>query len=156
MTEYNPRTNTWRNMPSLHQARGLYSVCTLDNKIFVFASDDDTSCEMLDMSDDDPHWRYVAEKNRRFNNVDHAVVIEKKIYAVGCGGNVGFEMHEDEGILMEYFQIIILIFADGLHCAITYGQERVGIGEQIRLGVNTSIDVYDVDQGTLLTEYLFI
>ena len=37
VTEYNPRTNTWRNMPSLQQERVIYSVCTLDNKIFVLS-----------------------------------------------------------------------------------------------------------------------
>ena len=104
VTEFNPRTDTWRNMPSLQQMRLDHSVCTLDSKIFVLGNLFlDGACEMLDLSDDDPHWRYVAEKNRRFNNVGHAVVIEKKIYAVGCGGNIGFEMHEDEGIIMEYF-----------------------------------------------------
>ena len=49
-----------------------------------------------------------------------------------------------------------MIFADGLHFAITNGQERAGVGEQIRLGINTSIDVYDVDQGILLMDYLQI
>ena len=33
--EYNPRTNTWRNVQSLQQKRCGHSVCTLDSKIFV-------------------------------------------------------------------------------------------------------------------------
>ena len=55
VTEYNPRTNTWRNMQSLQQDRWLPSVCTLDNKIFVLGgSAYDRTYEMLDLRDDDP------------------------------------------------------------------------------------------------------
>ena len=60
VTEYNLRTNTWRNLPSFQQERRWgHIVCTLDNKIFVLGGVDDngdcTTCEMLDLSDDDPH-----------------------------------------------------------------------------------------------------
>ena len=55
VTEYNPRTNTWRNMPSLQQGRDGPSVCTLDNMIFVLGGYGHTTCEMVDLSDDDPH-----------------------------------------------------------------------------------------------------
>ena len=53
VTEYNPHTNTWKNMPSLQQGRVGRNVCTFDNKIFVLGSRGlgDTSCEMLDLSD---------------------------------------------------------------------------------------------------------
>ena len=65
LTEYNPRTNNWRNLPNLQKGRGGHSVCTFDNKIFVLGGGDgsDTTCEVLDMSDDDPHWRYIARMN---------------------------------------------------------------------------------------------
>ena len=55
VTGYNPRTNTWRNMSSLQQGRLGHSVCTLDNKIFVLGGWCKTTCELLDLSDDDPH-----------------------------------------------------------------------------------------------------
>ena len=61
VTEYNPRTNTWRNMPSLQQGRDGPSVCTLDNKIFVLYGV--TTCEMLGLSEDDPQWRYIDPDN---------------------------------------------------------------------------------------------
>ena len=109
VSEYNPRTNTWRNLPCLQQERSVPNVCTLDNKIFVMGGDYNvTSCEMLDMSDDDPQWRYISKMNS-----DHftggAVVVEKKIYVLG-----GYEANNDEvydvdkGILMEYLQTIVI------------------------------------------------
>ena len=55
------------------------SVCTLDNKIFVLG---DTTCEMLDLNDDDPHWRYFAEMNRSHEH-GGAVVVDRKIYVLG-------------------------------------------------------------------------
>ena len=85
--EYNPRTNTWRNMPWLQEGRVGHSVCTLDNKIFVLGGGDGegTTCEILDLSEDDPQWRYIAEMNN-----DHgdggAVVKKKKNYAYVLGG----------------------------------------------------------------------
>ena len=100
VTEYNPCTNTWRNMPSLQQGRVGHSVCTLlDNKIFVLGGDAGygTTCEMLDLSEDDPHWKYIAEMNSG-HGFGGAVVIEKKIYVLG-GRN--FEVYDvDTGILM--------------------------------------------------------
>ena len=103
VTEYNPCTNTWRNMPSLQQERYGHSVCALDNKIFVLGGGDDTTCEMLDLRDDDPHWTYVA----RMNSVHFGggVVIERKIYVLG-GNTTNVEVYDvDQGILMEYLQI---------------------------------------------------
>ena len=84
VTEYNPLTNTWRNMPSLQLARSCPILCTLDKKIFALGGvyDGDGTCEMLDLSDDDPQWRYIASMNSRHYG-GGAAVIEKKIYVVG-------------------------------------------------------------------------
>ena len=109
VTEYNPRTNTWKNMPSLQDWRDGPSVCTLDNKIFVLGGEEDTTCEMLDLSDDDSHWRYIAQMNSE-HFCGAAVVIEKKIYVLGGDGDTSVEVYDvDQGIPMEYLQIIIFI-----------------------------------------------
>ena len=126
VTEYNPRTNTWRNMPSLMEGRVGHSVCTLDNKIFVLGGTGGggTTCEMLNLGDNDPQWRYISDMNR-----DHygggAVVIERKIYVLSAR-TTNVEMYDvdvdqgrsswfhkffaligltnQQGILMEYLQ----------------------------------------------------
>ena len=116
VTEYNPRTNTWRNMPSLQRGRINYCVCTLGNKIFVLGNGYARTCEMLDLSDDDPHWRYIAQMNSRHDG-GAAVGVERKIYVLGGCSVSGLststvEMYDvDQGILMEYLQIIIRIRA---------------------------------------------
>ena len=97
-------------MPSLQRGRLGPSVCTLDNKIFVLGGND-TTCEVLDLSDDDSHWRYIAKMNS--NHTDAAaVVIERKIYVLG--GNLRLFMNRsvevydvNQGILMEYSLITI-------------------------------------------------
>ena len=72
-------------MPRLRKMRRGHSVLTLDNKIFVLGGlGCGTSCEMLeDLHDDNPEWRYIADMN-----IEHyyggAVVIERKIYVLGC------------------------------------------------------------------------
>ena len=86
VTEYNPYTNTWRKMPCLLEGRTSPSVCTLDNKIFVMGGGGYTF-EMLDLNDDDPEWRYIAEMNRIIHNDNSAVVIEKNVYVVGGEGS---------------------------------------------------------------------
>ena len=99
VTEYNPRTNTWRNMPRLQKERPVgysASVCTLDDKIFVLGGDYPT-CEMLDLSDDDPQWRYIAEMNSVHNYGGAVVVIEKKIYVLGGDGNIVEVYDVDQG-----------------------------------------------------------
>ena len=109
VTEYNPRTNTWRNMPSLQTGRTWgYSICTLENKIFVLSGRSGrTTCEMLDLSDDDPQWRYMAMMNIGHYNGD-AVGIERKIYVLG-GVTTIVEVYDvDQGMSMEYLQIVIL------------------------------------------------
>ena len=91
-------------MPSLQQERYGHSVCALDNKIFVLGGGDDTTCEMLDLSDDDPQWKYIAQMNSGHGG---AVVIERKIYVLGDDTTNVEVYDEDQGILMEYLQIII-------------------------------------------------
>ena len=50
---------------------------------------------MLDLSDDDPQWRYIASMNtRHLNGV--AVVIEKKIYVLGGFGDTSVEVYDVE------------------------------------------------------------
>ena len=107
VTEYNARTNTWRNMPSLQKKRWGHSVCTFDNKIFAL-SGTDTTCEMLDLTDDNPHWRYIPEMNRK-HFCDGAVVIERKIYVVG-GGITNAEVYDlDQGRLNWFHKVLALI-----------------------------------------------
>ena len=113
VTEYNPRTNTWRNMPSLQRGRVGPSVCTLDNKIFVLGGNggrygDGTICEMLDLSDDDPHWRYIAQMNSKHYG-GGAVVVERKIYVLG-GDTKNVEVYDvDQGRLNRFHKVLALI-----------------------------------------------
>ena len=100
VTEFNPYTKTWRNMPSLQQSRHYPSVCTLDNKIFVLGGSAST-CEMLDLSDDDPHWRNVANINRG-HKYGSVVLIEKKIYVLSGESTIVEVYDVDQGILIEY------------------------------------------------------
>ena len=97
--EYNILTNTWRNLPKLQKERSFpNAVCTVDKKIFVLGSINDTTCEMLDLSDDDPQWRYIASMNSGHEGIS-AAVIEKKIYAIGHG-TTNVEMYDvQQGIL---------------------------------------------------------
>ena len=107
VTEYNPCTNTWRNMPSFQMGRISHSVCTLDKKMVVLGGYTnygfggfDTTCEMLDLSDDDPHWRYIAQMNSGHHS-GGAVVIERKIYVLG-GRTTNVEVYDiDQGIFMK-------------------------------------------------------
>ena len=96
VSEYNPCTRTWRELPSLLEKRNDISVCTLDNKIFVLGGDTNT-VEMFDMSDDDPEWRYVAHMIG-VHNSGGAVVVKKKIYALGGQNTTNVEMYDvDQG-----------------------------------------------------------
>ena len=100
VTEYNTRTNTWRNMPSLKKRSGA-SVCTLDNKIFVLGDGNygNTTCEMLDLSQDDPKWRYIDNMKRKHWHGD-AVVTEKKIYILGGNYDTSVEVYDvDQGTI---------------------------------------------------------
>ena len=96
--EYNPRTNTWKNMPSLQEGRyRSHNVCTLNSKIFVLGGCRTTSCEMMDLSEDDPKWRYIA--NMDSSHMDGgAVVVDKKIYVLGGGTNSVELYNADQGI----------------------------------------------------------
>ena len=100
VTEYNLRTNTWRNMPSLQEERWGHSVCTLDNKIFVLGGWDDTTCEMLDLSDDDLQWRYIPEMNS-IHSYGGAVVVDRKIYVLGGTTENVKEYDIDQGIYID-------------------------------------------------------
>ena len=88
-------------MPSLQETRRGQSVCSLDNKMFSLGGVFDSTCELLDLSEDDPQWRYFADMNTS-HSTGGAVVIEKKIYVLGgCGhGPVdGVEVYdEDQGM----------------------------------------------------------
>ena len=103
LIEYNPSSNTWRVMPSLQDKRWIrdYSVCSLDNKIFVlggYGGGDDT-CEMLDLSDDDPQWRFIADMDSEHYS-GGAVVLERRIYLIG-GKNTSVEVYDvDQSILI--------------------------------------------------------
>ena len=84
-------------MPSLQDWRDGPSVCTLDNKIFVLGGYNNTTCEMLDLSDDDSHWRYISVKNS-VHYGGGAVVIERKIYVLS-GNTTNVEEYDvDQGI----------------------------------------------------------
>ena len=62
---------------------------------------------MLDLSDDDPHWKYIAQMNSNHYG-GGAVVIEGKIYVLGDCDDTSVEVYDvDQGILMKYLQMII-------------------------------------------------
>ena len=115
VTEFHPYTNTWREMPSLQEGRYGPSVCTLDKKIFVLGGGvGDTTCEMLDLSDDDPHWRYIAQMYSGHYGVG-SVVIERKIYVLG-GYTTNVQVYDVDlgnyidGIFTKYmFCLVILL-----------------------------------------------
>ena len=110
VSEYNPRKNTWRNMPGLQKRR--YSdniVCTLDTKIFALGGQVGTACEVLDLSGDNPHWKFIASINSKRRKGGVAVLGERKIYLMG-GSDTSVEVYdEDQGILMEFLQIDIFV-----------------------------------------------
>ena len=116
VSEYNPRTNTWRHLPSLQKERFRPSVCTLDNKIFALG--DGSHCEMLDLSDDDPQWRNIAKLNSLFMHFDGgAVVIEGKIYLLS-NNDADVEVYDvDQGMMRKYLPIILFdIYRSVEHC----------------------------------------
>ena len=102
--EYNSRTRTWRNMPSLEHRRTLFSVCTLDNKIFVLGGGSVT-CEVLDLDEDDPHWRYISSMSCGYQG-GGAVDMEGNIYALGGGYEANnVEVYDiDQGMSLKYLQ----------------------------------------------------
>ena len=76
-------------MPSLQEGRyWSHNVCVMKNKIFVLGGYRTTTCEMLDLSEDDPSWRYIANMNS-FHSDGGAVVIDEKVYVLGGGGGGG-------------------------------------------------------------------
>ena len=119
VTEYNPCTNTWRQLPSLQEeGRNNHNVCTLDNKIFALGGygggGRGATCEMMDLSNDDPHWRYIAQMNNSHAG-GGAVVIEKRIYVLGGYDHTTVEVYDvvvDQGIFLECLQNIIFFTFD--------------------------------------------
>ena len=93
-------------MPNLQRERCGHSVCTLDNKIFVLGGYD-TTCEMLDLTDDDPQWRYIAHMNNSL--AIGSVVIGRKIYVLGRGSSV-WVYDVDQGIYIDELKSSISIF----------------------------------------------
>ena len=95
-------------MPSLQaEGRKNHIVCTLDNKIFALGGcrghGRGKTCEILDLSDDDPQWRYIARMNSK--SYGGAVVSERKIYVLGEADTEVYDV--DQGLSMEYLQILI-------------------------------------------------
>ena len=83
-------------MPSLQLERdGKDGVCTLDNKIFVVGADN--TCEMLDLNEDEPEWKFFANMRNQHHDVG-TVMLDRKIYVLsGCGTEV--EVYDvDQGI----------------------------------------------------------
>ena len=123
VTEYNPRTNTWRHLPSLQaEGRNNHIVCTLDNKIFAlggWSGNNFTSGEMLDLGDNNPLWRFMAYMKKGHCN-GGAVVVGRKIYVLGGGATTtttNVEVYDvDQGILMKFLQIIFDIYRSVEHC----------------------------------------
>ena len=67
-------------MPSLLAER--YNCNDNDNKIFALGSGCiGTTCETLDLNDDDLQWRYIAQMNS--GHYGGALIMERKIYALG-------------------------------------------------------------------------
>ena len=99
-------------MPKTQQNRYGHNICGLENKIFVLGGRTingatNTTCEMLDLNDNDPHWKYIASMNSdHFNGF--AVVIEKMIYVIAGSFDTSVEVYDlDEGKLMQYFYEMI-------------------------------------------------
>ena len=99
--EYNPRSNTWGDLPDLEWERyGGHRVCSLDSKIFVLGDDKRSRgiCIVLDLSEDDPEWNYI--ELMKSEDGDVAVVMGQKIYVLG-GGSTTVEVYDvNEGKLM--------------------------------------------------------
>ena len=167
VTQYNPRTNTWRCMPSLQTGTRGHNVCTLDNKIFAlggWSGNNFTSGEMLDLGDNNPLWRFMADMNS-----DHysggAVVVGRKIYVLGGGATTttNVEVYDvDQGILMKYLRILHMIFPDQWNTVTNMPTRRMYPGVAIldsKIYVTggydpfwtedvSSVDCYDTDTNT--------
>ena len=112
-SEYNPRSKTWRKLPSIHMdqthevtdygpscTRGYgFTVCTLDKKIYVLGH----CCrklEMLDLTADNLEWKCLA-KSKSNHDYSDVVVIDGKIFAFGGFCNHTVEAYDiDKGISM--------------------------------------------------------
>ena len=137
-------------MPSLQQGRLGPSVCTLDNKIFVLGGvyDDTTTCEMLDLSDDDPNWRNIAQMNSGHYG-GGVVVIERKIYVLGGYDDTTtcemLDLSDDD----PHWRYIAQM--NSRYCSAGYtAAGAVVIDKKIYVLGGRNFEVYDVDTGILM------
>ena len=78
---------------------------------------------MLDLSDDDPHWRYIAQMNSDQYEGGGAVVIERKIYVLGGGDYTKVEVYDvDQGTLSWFHKVLALISQTKQQGISTYGK----------------------------------
>lgn len=90
--EYNPATNTWRNMPRLLAHRGSkHQVCVLDDKIYVVGGAG-TSAEVLDLSDEAPRWRYIAPMNNHHTTGAQVVGMGDILIVQSCGSTEVYDV----------------------------------------------------------------
>ena len=112
VTEYNPRTNTWRVMPRLQEGRCGHSVCTLDSKIFALGGYRTTSCEVLDLGEDDPKWRFIASMDSDHSHSGGVLVVNGKIYVLGGDLDTSVDVYDvDLGMLRRYYTYKIYILS---------------------------------------------
>ena len=71
VSDYNPRSKNWRRLPSWKR----------DNRLYVLGHGGFRS-EVLDLSDDNPEWRKIANTNSGYD-YGAIVMIDRKIYAFG-------------------------------------------------------------------------
>ena len=65
ISEYNPRTNTWRKLPDMRYGEHD-AICTMNNKIFAIGGYDPLeNAEMLDLGDNNvSDWTEIANCGR--------------------------------------------------------------------------------------------
>ena len=83
ISEYNPRTNTWRKLPDMRYGEHD-AICTMDNKIFAIGGYDPLeNAEMLDLGDNNvSDWTEIANCGRGHYEPGVAAM-DGKIYIVG-------------------------------------------------------------------------
>ena len=68
----------------------------MDNKIFVVDCDKYPSCEMIDLNDEDPQWKYFTDTNTGDHEGGETVVVEKKIYVFGGENSDNVEVYDPD------------------------------------------------------------
>ena len=97
VVEYNPRSKTFKYLPRLQEGcKGGHSVCAVDNKIFVVDCDKHPSCEMIDLNDENPQWKYFADTKTSDHEGGELVVVEKKIYVFGGEHSDTVEVYDSD------------------------------------------------------------